>query len=339
VAKDIDQLQGTWKVVSLEMDGRSLAESGSISIKGKTFASSGMGAAYEGTVKLNQSAVPKTFDLKFTTGPEKGNTNRGIYELNGDVWKICLATRGSTRPKEFAAPPGTGIVVEVLKRGEEEQEAEPDKKDWIGDLGYEPASELEGEWAMVSGTFDGMPIDERLVSTGKRIVEGCDMTVLFGKDVYSKGKYTVDRSLTPTGIDMHVARKVQRGIYDVKGKILRLSIAGAGQQRPARLFFQRWRPTDGRGLEENQRVTRLRGNRALCLTEIARITSFPLTSESNGSSAPLAASLIRRRIAGLSRSVARFIRIYRTCLPSPRSSSSGSESEAPARKYRLTHCG
>ena len=57
--------------------------------------------------------------MKFTKGPESGNTNFGIYELNGERWRICLATRGTIRPKEFAAVQGSGIAVEVLERESE----------------------------------------------------------------------------------------------------------------------------------------------------------------------------------------------------------------------------
>lgn len=237
MAKEIDELQGVWKIISLEMDGKALTGSGMVSIKGNKFVSTGMGAEYEGTVKVNASAVPKTFDLKFTTGPEKGNTNRGIYELTGDRWKICLATRGAARPKVFTAPPGTGIVVEVLERSSETEEAKPPEKDWIDDLGFEPASELEGEWAMVSGSFDGMPMDKNFVKLARRVVEACEVTVTFGQEMFSKGKYTVNRSTTPPAIDIHNkkgmhAGKVQRGIYEVSGKMLHLSLAGAGRERP-----------------------------------------------------------------------------------------------------------
>lgn len=235
--KDIDRLQGMWRIVSLEMDGRRLSPGGHISIHGTQFTSAGMGAEYEGTVKLSEAAAPKTFDLKFTTGPEKGRTNRGIYELNGDSWRICLATQGTARPKEFAAPAGTGIVVEVLERAGTTNEEKPAEKDWMDDLGFAPADELEGEWAMVSGMFDGMPFDSNFVKMARRVVEGCDMTVTFGKETFSQGKYSVDRSTTPAAIDIHNrkgmhAGKVQRGIYEVKGKILQLSLAAAGRQRP-----------------------------------------------------------------------------------------------------------
>jgi uncharacterized protein (TIGR03067 family) len=115
--KDIDKLQGTWNIVSLEMEGRAIpGVIGSISLAGDRFTTSGMGAAYEGTATFDESKSPREFNLNFETGPEKGNTSLGIYELDGDTWRICLSTRGTTRPAKFAAEPGTGFALEVLNR-------------------------------------------------------------------------------------------------------------------------------------------------------------------------------------------------------------------------------
>ena len=115
---DLDRLQGNWNIVSLEMDGQKMSGGGArIVVQGNRFTSIAMGATYEGTVEVEESTSPKRFDLHFDEGPEKGNTSLGIYELDGDSWKICLTTRGSERPKKFAAPPGTGIALEILQRG------------------------------------------------------------------------------------------------------------------------------------------------------------------------------------------------------------------------------
>jgi uncharacterized protein (TIGR03067 family) len=88
----------------------------SIAIQGDRFISTGMGATYEGRFDVDETAAPKTFNLNFTSGPETGNVNLGIYELDGDPWRICLATRGTVRPRRFASEPGQGIALEVLKR-------------------------------------------------------------------------------------------------------------------------------------------------------------------------------------------------------------------------------
>jgi uncharacterized protein (TIGR03067 family) len=118
--KDIDKLQGVWNIVSLEMEGQVVptgALAGArISLRGNRFTTSGMGAEYEGAASFDESKSPREFDLKFETGPEKGNTSLGIYELDGNTWRICLSTRGATRPAKFAAEPGTGFALEVLNR-------------------------------------------------------------------------------------------------------------------------------------------------------------------------------------------------------------------------------
>ena len=69
-----------------------------------------------GTLKLDSSATPRALDMSFDDGPEKGNTNLCIYELSEDVWKLCVATRGTVRPNTFTSQPGSGIAVETLER-------------------------------------------------------------------------------------------------------------------------------------------------------------------------------------------------------------------------------
>jgi uncharacterized protein (TIGR03067 family) len=236
--KEIEKLQGNWNIVSLEMDGRTMSAASlggaRIAIQGDRFTSIGMGATYEGTIALDPSANPKAFSLNFTTGPEKGNANLGIYELNGDTWRICLATHGPKRPQTFAAAPGSGIALEILKRGEPESAPPPMNFDHVN---FEPAPELAGVWSMVSGAFDGLPLEKSFLKLGKRVVEGNEMSVTFGREVYSKAKFTVDRSKTPIALDIYNTAgantgKVQYAIYEIDGKTLKLSIAAAGQERP-----------------------------------------------------------------------------------------------------------
>jgi uncharacterized protein (TIGR03067 family) len=89
---DLDSLQGAWSIAALEMDGHMMAaemlSAASIVVEGDRFQSLGMGAKYEGKVVVDSTAKPKAFDLVFTSGPEKGNRNLGIYELSGNTWKL-----------------------------------------------------------------------------------------------------------------------------------------------------------------------------------------------------------------------------------------------------------
>jgi uncharacterized protein (TIGR03067 family) len=118
---DLDLLQGIWTVATLEFEGQkmpaAMVSNGRIAIEGNRFVSSGMGAVYEGTLELDASTTPRRLDMKFDKGPETGNTNPGIYQLDSDRWTICVATRDTVRPSTFTSTPGSGIAVEVLTRG------------------------------------------------------------------------------------------------------------------------------------------------------------------------------------------------------------------------------
>jgi uncharacterized protein (TIGR03067 family) len=57
----------------------------------------------EFTVKLNTSASPKAIDLVARNGPPKGKTAPGIYQLDGDTLRLCLAMEGAERPAKFPA--------------------------------------------------------------------------------------------------------------------------------------------------------------------------------------------------------------------------------------------
>jgi uncharacterized protein (TIGR03067 family) len=246
---DLKQLQGVWNVISLDTGDRTLsgaALSGArIVIQGERFTTSGMGATYEGSVTVDSEASPRSIDLRFTSGPETGNTNRGIYELDGHTWRICLSTRTSDRPTTFAADAASGIVLEVLERGSAEQ-SDVQTFDFAK-MTLTPAAELQGQWTMVSGSLDGQPLDKGMVRMGRRTVEGNDMTVTFGREVYSKGKYSVDSSKSPATIDIYNtgganAGKVQYGIYALQGNALTLSLAAPGSERPVD-----WTSTAGDG--------------------------------------------------------------------------------------------
>jgi uncharacterized protein (TIGR03067 family) len=117
---DIEKLQGVWNMVSLEMDGRTMPASmlggARIAIQGDHFTSIGMGATYEGTIEIDATRIPRTLNMNFRAGPEKGNTSLGIYEIEEDTWRLCVTTRGTDRPTKFAGEPGTGNAFEILQR-------------------------------------------------------------------------------------------------------------------------------------------------------------------------------------------------------------------------------
>ena len=117
---ELEKLQGVWNFVSLELEGTKFSEQmfkgSKIMIKGDTFTSIAGGITYTGTVKIDDTKNPKTIDMIFTGGPEKGKTSLGIYELDSDNWKICLGLAGRDRPKEYVTKPGSGHALETLER-------------------------------------------------------------------------------------------------------------------------------------------------------------------------------------------------------------------------------
>src|SRR5262249_28332296 len=144
--------------------------------------------------------TPRRVDMLFDAGPEKGNANLGIYELKGDRWKLCLATRGQTRPSRFVSEPGTGFAVETLARG---KPAKPKKqvKPRVAAAQPAPATEFEGEWQMISGVMNGQPMEESAVQWVKRITRGNQTTVCAGPQVMMAMQFTHDASTSPPTIE------------------------------------------------------------------------------------------------------------------------------------------
>jgi uncharacterized protein (TIGR03067 family) len=117
MTSDLEKLQGTWRIATLEIDGNAMPATGSISIQGDRFTTAAMGAEYSGTIQIDAAKRPKRFDLVFDSGPHTGSRSLGIYQLEGDSWRICLGFAGNPRPISFATAPGSGHAMETLVRG------------------------------------------------------------------------------------------------------------------------------------------------------------------------------------------------------------------------------
>ena len=118
--KDIERIQGTWKLVSLEADGDQgppeIVAKLKLVFKGEalTFTPGEPGFSNY-TFKLDTSAKPPRFDMTFAEGPNKGKKLPGIYSLEGESLKICFGP-ADQHPKELTAKAKSGQVMYVLKR-------------------------------------------------------------------------------------------------------------------------------------------------------------------------------------------------------------------------------
>jgi uncharacterized protein (TIGR03067 family) len=117
---DVKKLQGTWVLASGQDDGEKLSEE---VIKNSRLVFDGTkhtvregDTTYKGSHKLDSATKPKTIDIMDTEGPFKGKTVLGIYELEGDTFKICYALPGKDRPRDFSAGAGTGLRCHTWKR-------------------------------------------------------------------------------------------------------------------------------------------------------------------------------------------------------------------------------
>jgi RNA polymerase sigma factor (sigma-70 family) len=123
--KDLDLLQGTWRVVRIE-EGENEVEVES----NDTFAVKGGKMTYclddkaQVTMKITlmPGKTPKAMDLEFTDeGKEKGLKNHAIYQLDGDTLKIRMNDKfgGNSedeRPTEFSTAKGKEAILFILKR-------------------------------------------------------------------------------------------------------------------------------------------------------------------------------------------------------------------------------
>jgi uncharacterized protein (TIGR03067 family) len=119
--KELDKLQGTWTVVTVEADGKPLpaeqTQTMKLVIQGDKYTFQTGDQRVEGTYKLDPTKKPKTIDAARSDGPDKGKVLQGIYQVDGDEMKMCFGAPGNeARPKDFAAKAGEGFRLYVLKR-------------------------------------------------------------------------------------------------------------------------------------------------------------------------------------------------------------------------------
>jgi uncharacterized protein (TIGR03067 family) len=118
--KEIEKFRGTWKWIFMESEGTKLPEetfkNSRLIMDSDKFIARDPKETLTGTFTVSVSRKPKTIDVTFNEGPEKGKVFKGIYELEGDTYKVCLALPGKDRPTEFVSKPESGQVLQVLRR-------------------------------------------------------------------------------------------------------------------------------------------------------------------------------------------------------------------------------
>jgi len=126
---DKDLLQGTWVFVSLERNGKKIADDDDFqyvvlkdakwTFNGDTLKSPLWNEKVAVTFTLDPSKKPATIDLVIKTEDAK-ETAPMLYELKDDTLKLCTGGAPGERPKEISSKGGQAIL--TLKREEKKAE-------------------------------------------------------------------------------------------------------------------------------------------------------------------------------------------------------------------------
>jgi uncharacterized protein (TIGR03067 family) len=120
IDSELKRLSGTWRFLEEEAEGVKIPEDvfakDSLVLDGQHFVSVVATKRVEGEFKVDPTVHPKSIDITFTDGPWKGQTHKGIYEVNGDIQRFCIAGPNKPRPDAFVSKPASGHIVQVLER-------------------------------------------------------------------------------------------------------------------------------------------------------------------------------------------------------------------------------
>jgi uncharacterized protein (TIGR03067 family) len=121
VKRDLARLQGEWRVVKLEANGKTApAEAVAAArflFKDNTIITrEGDKEVSTGFVRLDPGRKPAEIEISPEKLPVRGKTTKGIYQLDGDTLLLALAAVGEDRPASFAAPANSNHVVFTLQR-------------------------------------------------------------------------------------------------------------------------------------------------------------------------------------------------------------------------------
>jgi uncharacterized protein (TIGR03067 family) len=119
--KELDALQGKWSMAGLEVNGEKVPPekfpSSRLEITGERYIVNTGRSSHEMRIKVDPTKSPKTIDMTFQDGDNKGDTAEGIYKVEGDTLTICRPRLPPhERPTEFVTKPGTDRFIVTWKR-------------------------------------------------------------------------------------------------------------------------------------------------------------------------------------------------------------------------------
>ena len=248
--EEMKKFEGTWRFVSLEMDGEAVPyvviASWRWVVKGKeiTWGDPAKGGR-KSNFQIASGGSPKAIDLKDLAEDEAGKEFKGIYQFEGDRLKVCLPegkrARGD-RPRPEAFDGGAGRSLFVLERVVDDAATNKATRD--------DAKLIQGNWTVV----ELLQVNHQSTKEEKEFFEsgGYKITITADKLIHSPDKsevkYRLDPSRDPRVMDLVLdGTAFARAIYDLKGDDLKIcqgrkSIDGREPEPPADFDVARARP-------------------------------------------------------------------------------------------------
>ena len=148
---DQEALQGAWECESAELEGKAMPEDEvkkmRVVIKGDRMVIVPGGEFERLSFKVDAAKNPRVLHVTPTEGKDKGKTTPVIYELDpkAGTLKLCFDTKeGKKLPTEFAAKPGSGMILLTLKHELQSPTAPPQEKP--GPVRRRAALTVRGWW-------------------------------------------------------------------------------------------------------------------------------------------------------------------------------------------------
>jgi uncharacterized protein (TIGR03067 family) len=115
---DLQKLQGKWKVERYVVEGAQQKVHDTWEIMGTKFIDN----EYNLAIRLDATHRPKHLNLERQSKGKTVETFQGIYEIDGDTLKICMARFSDiARPIRFESKENSRHVLSVLKRVKDEK--------------------------------------------------------------------------------------------------------------------------------------------------------------------------------------------------------------------------
>jgi len=117
--QDLKLLQGVWRPVSVEINGKKIEDDLSkdrLTVKENRFEMKIGKDTMIGTLTLDATKEPKHIDTQLSTGPNKGQKSLGIYYFAKERLMVCYVVPPNPRPTEFRTAEGSSRALVVYER-------------------------------------------------------------------------------------------------------------------------------------------------------------------------------------------------------------------------------